>query len=129
MLKKMQKFWKQQKGFTLVELLAVIAILGIIVAIAVPAIGNVIAGAEDDADEANIELIENAARLADVSGEFTDDEDGMTVAELHSTGYLEEIPSNPADDNQVYAGSVTKNEDGIFAYTESWEEVSTDENQ
>ncbi len=40
MRKKIQALLKNQKGLTLVELLAVIVILGIIAAIAVPSIGE-----------------------------------------------------------------------------------------
>lgn len=97
MLNKMKKMFRNEKGFTLVELLAVIVILGIIVAIAVPAIGNIIADARDDAELAQIELIEDAARLAAVQEDFTD---SMTVAELVDAGYLEETEDLPT-------GSVT----------------------
>ena len=42
MKKFLQKRLKNEKGLTLVELLAVIVILGIIAAIAVPSIGNIV---------------------------------------------------------------------------------------
>ena len=42
MKKFLQKRLKNEKGLTLVELLAVIVILGIIAAIAIPSIGNII---------------------------------------------------------------------------------------
>jgi type IV pilus assembly protein PilA len=99
-----KRFMKKEKGFTLVELLAVIVILGIILAIAIPAIGNVIDKSENQAHEANKALIENAARLADVAGDF---QDGMTVTELEQAGYLEEVPTNPKT-KAPYSGKVTK---------------------
>ncbi|SET45019.1 type IV pilus assembly protein PilA [Oceanobacillus limi] len=111
MLKQVWKKWKKEKGFTLVELLAVIAILGIILAIAVPAIGNVIDDSKEDAYNANIELILNAARLADVSGDFTDD---MTPEALHNAGYLQNIPKNPYDETE-FKGTVSKSS-GTFSY-------------
>lgn len=104
MLKRIQK---NQKGFTLVELLAVIVILGIILAIAIPAIGNVIEKSEDDAHKANVELFENAARLAHVSGEALDaDVQGYKLSTLESKGFLEEIPVNPETDAKYSGDSV-----------------------
>lgn len=64
MREKLREIRNKEEGFTLVELLAVIAILAIIVAIAVPAIGNVISDSKSKAEKAEIELIEDAARLA-----------------------------------------------------------------
>ncbi|MDL4841675.1 competence type IV pilus major pilin ComGC [Aquibacillus rhizosphaerae] len=88
MLKKVLKRFKSEKGFTLVELLAVIVILGIIVAIAIPSIGGIINKAQSGADEAETELIIDAARLAYVESGSTGDAD-YTVSELISNGFLE----------------------------------------
>ncbi|MFC4556682.1 prepilin-type N-terminal cleavage/methylation domain-containing protein [Virgibacillus kekensis] len=97
MLRSIKKLVKKEKGFTLVELLAVIAILAIILAIAVPAVGNVISDSETKAEQANAELFENAARLAHVSGvESASDE--YSLKTLHDEGYLEEIPDVPGTD-------------------------------
>ena len=115
MLQRLKKMLRKEKGFTLVELLAVIVILWIILAIAIPAIGNVIGSSEGKADEANIDLILNAARLADVNGDFT--ESSMSVSDLEKDGYLEEIPVVPGgSEDEVYTGSVTKETDGTFTY-------------
>ncbi len=45
----MRKMLKNERGLTLVELLAVIVILGIIAAIAVPSIGDIIEKSREDA--------------------------------------------------------------------------------
>ena len=71
MVNKFKTLLKKEKGFTLVELLAVIVILGIIVAIAIPAVGNIIDKAETDAEAAEVKLILDAARLADANQKFT----------------------------------------------------------
>ncbi|MFD2627894.1 prepilin-type N-terminal cleavage/methylation domain-containing protein [Oceanobacillus kapialis] len=93
MLARMKKMFKKEKGFTLVELLAVIAILAIIVAIAVPTIGNVIDNSKAEATTANEELVENAARLADVSGVGPADTTlGYTIQELVDAGFLDVEP-------------------------------------
>jgi len=58
-----KKHLKNQKGLTLIELLAVIVILGIIAAIAVPAIGNVINNSKEKATYAEAQQIIDAAKL------------------------------------------------------------------
>lgn len=54
---------RNERGLTLVELLAVIVILGIIAAIAVPAIGNIIEKSKVEAHNANVTMINNAMKL------------------------------------------------------------------
>lgn len=58
-----KKKLKDQRGLTLIELLAVIVILGIIAAIAVPAIGNLISNTEKKATVAEGIQIINAAKM------------------------------------------------------------------
>lgn len=60
---KMLKKVKNQKGMTLVELLAVMVIVGIIAAISIPAIGGMLDNTRKDAHVANVKNIGEAARL------------------------------------------------------------------
>src|SRR5690625_2452493 len=82
----LKKIREGEKGFTLVELLAVIVILGIIVAIAIPAIGSVIDNAQSDADEATETMIIDAARLYATRAE---NDYPVSIEELLDGDYLE----------------------------------------
>ncbi|WP_077621352.1 competence type IV pilus major pilin ComGC [Sediminibacillus massiliensis] len=120
MSKKFSSLLKNERGFTLVELLAVIVILGIITAIAVPGIGKIISNAEDDAKEAHIALIEEAARLKHIS-EGTPETATYAVSDLISDGYLEEIDSEKLP--KTGSVTVTVSTDGKTSYEYSSETV------
>ncbi|MCF6138105.1 type II secretion system protein [Pseudalkalibacillus berkeleyi] len=91
-LSKRMKAVKSEKGFTLVELLATIVILGIIAAIAVPSIGGLMEKTKTNAHTANEESVEEAARLYIVAEEY---ESGTLTDTQLVPDYLEEIPEDP----------------------------------
>lgn len=105
MKKLLQKRLNNEKGLTLVELLAVIVILGIIAAIAIPSIGGIIQGSREKAVIADAQNALSAASLyfvdndsADITevkiselieGDFMEDAGELTVADtkvIRSTG-------------------------------------------
>ena len=104
----MKKLLKNQKGFTLVELLAVIVILGIIAAIAIPSIGAIIDNSKKDAHIANAEMLVSAARLAIASNDTAlldgtgDDANKITMDELAKNGYLESKIEDPDASGTYY---------------------------
>lgn len=57
-------FYKSKKGFTVVELVVVIAILAILAAIAIPVVNSIVNAAAKNAAVANAQTIEYAVRTA-----------------------------------------------------------------
>ncbi|NRD76001.1 type II secretion system protein [Bacillus sp. BRMEA1] len=102
----MKKKLKDQKGMTLIELLAVIVILGIISAIAIPSILGLIDNSKKDAHVANARQMINSAKLA-VTGDSTlQPANGATVyvtlKYLEDKGYVETV-KDPDGTNSGYA--------------------------
>ncbi|MET3574638.1 prepilin-type N-terminal cleavage/methylation domain-containing protein [Bhargavaea ullalensis] len=79
---------KEEKGLTLIELLAVIVILGIIAAIAIPAIGNIIENSRYNAVKGDALNVLSAAQIY-YSETKTDTEGDVSVDKLKTDGYLE----------------------------------------
>ncbi|MFY9118749.1 MAG: prepilin-type N-terminal cleavage/methylation domain-containing protein [Syntrophomonadaceae bacterium] len=82
-----------QKGFTLVELMVVVVIIGILVAVAVPVYNNVTERAERSAVEANLRTIDGA-----IMTYYATDPDASTTPlnALSDLGdYLASTPAGP----------------------------------
>lgn len=104
MLKKLRAKSKDQKGFTLVELLAVIVILAIIAAIAVPIITNVISGQREKANYQDALNIIHAAKLYNAENP---DDNSLTYNDLKK--YL-----GHARDTSF---TVSVNDEGVYSIT------------
>lgn len=147
MKKLLQKRLKNENGLTLVELLAVIVILGIVAAIAVPSIGGIINNSKVGALKADVLNAMSAAELYLVEspedGEKTvvsledllgTEDNATTEAYLSDKGSLESFEYNIADKTAKFTAingkvklsseGATKNQVNVFPnYTKNGEVV------
>lgn len=121
MLKKFRKMLKKQEGFTLVELMVAVVILGILAGIGVQQYGRIQRDAKIAAHNANVRIITNAANMYIMMH----DEAPESVQDLADESFLQEpVPKPPAgldygedEDPSEYTLDVTgpkENEDGIW---------------
>lgn len=75
MKEKLQAKLKSRRGFTLVELLVVVAILAILVAISIPMVSSSLDKAKEATDEANVRAAEGAAMVDYLTKEKTGSEE------------------------------------------------------
>lgn len=89
---------RNQKGFTIMELMIVIIIIGILIAIAVPAYNGFRARAQLGACQANRRTVKSAWGLfiADGGTDAAMDLAAMTTALVGATKYIDAIPTCPS---------------------------------
>jgi len=125
---------RNEKGLTLIELLAVIVILGIIAAIAIPSVSSIISKSKVNTHRANAQLIVDAARnmvLVDNLESSTSTDKSVDLDTLFKSGYLETMPKDPQGSSGKYNATDSKvtwtesedNEDklifSVYLYSES----------
>ncbi|NLL18558.1 MAG: prepilin-type N-terminal cleavage/methylation domain-containing protein [Clostridia bacterium] len=105
----MLKRRKNQRGFTLIELIIVIAILGVLIAIIVPRFSGFTEGAKVRADESNVEILNSAAAMwaTDLDNDITTvDIDKLDAADLIEKDDIKD----PWGANRSYTAT-----DGVFS--------------
>lgn len=115
----MVKALRNQKGLTLVELLAVIVILGIVAAIAVPAIGGVIERSKKNADAATIELVKDAIVRKAITEEASVGAVTINVDTLTNEAYLNKAPGLQSTTIVIRSYWITKNGSSYVAHLSS----------
>ena len=93
-----KRFRGRERGFTLVELVMVIAIIAILIAVAIPIYMSVTKNAAQKAHDTNLRFIDGAVQQYHFAkDEYPVDDAGNGVIDLlKSEGFLEEIPEIPA---------------------------------
>ena len=91
MKKFMKKLLKKAEGFTLVELIVVIAILGILAAVAVPAYSGYLTKANEAADMVQLDAVKTAVQAA-----YAKEDDMPTSIKVTEGGNSDTIVVDPA---------------------------------
>lgn len=112
-----RKLRQEEQGFTLVELVVVVVILGILAGVGIQQFGNVQERARQSAHEANVKVLTSAAQMyaliEGVQGNKTIEKPTGEEEEEHELvpDYLAEWPNSPWDNGPDYTVEINVDSD------------------
>ncbi|WP_085832020.1 type II secretion system protein [Clostridium merdae] len=124
-LQTLQKKRKSKKGFTLMEMLIVVAIIAILVAISIPVFNAQLETARENTDTANVraakaiavtEYLTDATTYTDA---YYDAENGKIVTTKPSKGYGQGTSAGKEGNHKDQVIKLSINTSGVFSY--SWD--------
>ena len=110
MLKKIRKLLKQQEGFTLVELMIVVVILGILSGIGIQQYGRIQDNAKRAAHEANHRIIKSAVQMYLMTADSLLELDAINLKTIKDAGYLDSQIVNPYTNTDNYEITIEEGE-------------------
>ena len=100
MLNSLKKKLRSNKGFTLVEMVIVLAIIGVIAALAIPIYGNIM-GKANQTTAVAVYQAENG-ELPSVNAETNTEAFNELITELHREGYLKDATLEVNSDGRSF---------------------------
>ncbi len=113
-MKNSRKYYAANEGFTLIELMVVLVILGLLAAVVVPRLGGKTQEARIDVAKTQIRLISDALNQFEVENGFYPSTDqgldalvsppttGREAKKFRQGGYLDRVPTDPWENEYRY---------------------------